>query len=99
MPRPKRFSEASKVLTLRVPRSRFEEYKARFNFQIDEHDKGEGHPFKALANKAFQETDNLIASIRLALSKKGSITIEDFNYLIKHTDFGHNKKLRKLFKE
>lgn len=99
MPRPKKFKEASKVLTLRVPISKFDEYKGRFKFIVEGNDKGDNFPFKTLSKKAFKEIDNLLASIKLALSKKGHITTSDFNYLLEATDFGHNKKARAYFKE
>lgn len=98
MPRRKKFTEASKVLTLRVPISKFDEYKARFNWMVEEHDKGDSFPYRTMTKNAFQEIDNLLGSIKLALSKRGYITSADYDYIVKATDFGNNKKVKKYFK-
>lgn len=98
MARRKRFSENSKVLTLRVPFSRYDELKAKLNFIIDSNDKGDDFPFQNLSIQAFNEIDNLLLSIQKVIKENGSLSATDFNYLIEHTDFSYNKKVREFIK-
>jgi len=95
----KSFKEKSKVLSIRVPESRINDYRARFNFMLKQDRTKEGLSFPEMSDKAFKEIDRIFTKIRSILRTKGSLSAENFNEIVKSTDLSYNKTLTKFFKK
>jgi len=94
-----KYKEKSKVLSIRVPESRISDYRARFNFMLQQDKTKEGLSFPEMSDKAFKEISKIFSKIKLILLKEGTLSIEKFNQIVKTTDLSYNKTLTKFFKK
>lgn len=94
----RKFEEASKTLSIRVPESRFNDYKLRFNYILAQDKDKSVVPFTELSQNSVNTLENILDSIKYVLSKKGTITTKQYNEIIKATDFRDYKQIQTVFK-
>lgn len=82
----KRFQEASKVLTLRVPTSRFDNLKVLFNSIVKKEVGTNKYDYLELLKLAIREKDSFINSINSYLKKHDVLTHHQFFLLHKNVD-------------